>query len=218
MGQQDHVGALESQDPPALEEVAVVADRGADGAEAEVVHAPLVGLAEAEELVVGGVHLPLEPDQAVRPDERRRVVVRAAEELAESVRDDDPALPRLLLDRAEDAAVMRLREPGDLGAAVVPGGRRLREHDEIAARLGRFRDQAKVRLEVVVDIRVSHVDLSGGDLAALHGQSSSERSASRATTTTLSPCSVVAIARTTQTIPSVLLRITSGARSGRSRK
>ena len=58
--------------------------------------APLVRLAEAEELVVGGVHLALEPDQAVRADERGRVVVRAAVELAEAVRDDDPALLRLL--------------------------------------------------------------------------------------------------------------------------
>ena len=76
--EQDHLGTLEGEDPPALEEVAVVADRGADGAEAEVEDAPLVGLPEAEELVVGGVHLALQPDQAVRPDERRRVVVRAA--------------------------------------------------------------------------------------------------------------------------------------------
>ncbi len=93
MRQQDHLGALQREDAPALEEVAVVADRGADGAEAEVVDAPLVGLAEAEELVVGGVHLALEPDQAVRADERRRVVVRAAEALAEAVGDDDPARP-----------------------------------------------------------------------------------------------------------------------------
>ena len=102
------------------------------------------------------------------PDERRRVVVRAAVELAEPVRDDDPALLRLLLDRAEDAPVVRLREPRHLRAAVVPGDRGLREDDEVAARLGRLGDQPEVRLEVVLDVEVADVDLGRGDGAALH--------------------------------------------------
>ena len=63
---------------------------------------------------------------------------------------------------------MWLGEPGHLGAAVVPGCRRLREHDQIAARLGGLGDQAQVHLEVVLDIRVPDVDLGCGDLEALH--------------------------------------------------
>jgi hypothetical protein len=39
-GEQDHLGSFQGEDAPALEEVAVVADRRADGAEAEVVDAP----------------------------------------------------------------------------------------------------------------------------------------------------------------------------------
>ena len=167
---QDHLGALQREDPPALEEVAVVADRGADPAEAEVVDAPLVGLAEAEELVVGGVHLALEPDQAVGADERRGVVVRAAEALAEAVRDDDPPdFFGLRLDRLEDPAVVRLGEPGHLLAAVVPGRRGLGEDDEVAARSGRLGDQLQVDLEVVLDVRVADVDLRGGDRERPHG-------------------------------------------------
>ena len=48
-------------------------------------------------------------------------------------------------------------------------------------------------------------DAGGESCHRASSSSSSERSPSRATTTTLSPWAVVAIARTTQTIPSVLL-------------
>src|SRR5439155_2349853 len=47
---------------------------------------------------------------------------------------------------------------------------------------------------------------------------SSATSIGRAITATLSPCSVVAIARTAKTIPSVSACTTAGSRSGRSRK
>src|SRR5918994_361952 len=215
--EEDHLGALQREDAPALEEVAVVADRGPDRAEAEVVHAPFVRLPEAEELVVGGVHLPLQPDQAVRPHERRGVVVRPAVELAEPVRDDDPARLGLGVDRAEDPPVVRLGEPGDVRAAVVPRDGGFGEDDQVAARLGGLADQPQVRLQVVLHVQMTDVDLGRGDRAAPH-QSSSARSASRAITMTLSPCSVAATPRTTQTIPSVIAWMVSGSRSTRSRK
>jgi hypothetical protein len=70
MRQQHDLRALQRQDAPALEEVAVVADCRADPAEAEVEHRPVVRLAEPEELVERRVHLALKTDRPVGPDER----------------------------------------------------------------------------------------------------------------------------------------------------
>ena len=106
--QEDDLGSLQSEYSPALEEVAVVADRGSDHGEPEVVDRPFGGLAEEVELVEGGMDLALEPDQAVRPDQRTGVVVRAAELLAETVGDDDLAFLRAVVDGVEDRAVMAL--------------------------------------------------------------------------------------------------------------
>ncbi len=95
-------------------------------------------------------------------------------------------LLRRSVDRLEAGAVVALRGTGHLLAPVVARQARLREDDEVAARLRRLLDQSQVRLEVGGDVQVPDVDLRGGDGEALH-QSSSEREASRATTTTLSP-------------------------------
>jgi hypothetical protein len=68
--EQDHLGAHQGQDAPALEEVAVVADGRRDFREAQIEDRPFVGLAEDEELVVRRVRLALEADKTVRADER----------------------------------------------------------------------------------------------------------------------------------------------------
>ena len=141
--EQDHLRALQGEDAPALEEVAVVADRRPDPAEAEVDDVPLVRLPEAEELVVRRVHLALQAEQGAAADERERVVVRAAVELAEAVADDDAALRRPAGDRLEDAAVARLRVAGHLRAAVVARDRALGEDDEVAARVRGLVDSAR---------------------------------------------------------------------------
>ena len=63
VGEENDLGSLQSEYPPAFEEIAVMADGGADHAETEVVDGPFGGLAEEVEFVEGRVHLALEPDQ-----------------------------------------------------------------------------------------------------------------------------------------------------------
>src|ERR1051326_7350594 len=99
MGQQEHLGSLQAQDPPAFEEIAVMADRSPDPAKAEVEHAPFIGLAKAEELIERGMDLSLNPHHAVGSDEGVGVIVGAPKKFAESVGDDDLAAPRFVVDR-----------------------------------------------------------------------------------------------------------------------
>src|SRR5438094_654687 len=63
MRQQNDLRALQRQDAPRLEEVCIVANRDTRAAESEVDHVPFVRLAEAEELVVRGMHLALHAQQ-----------------------------------------------------------------------------------------------------------------------------------------------------------
>ena len=71
----------------------------------------------------------------------------------------------------------RLGAPRHLGAAVVPGHRQLREDDEVAAAPRRPRRSARTCVSRLCSTsRVPDVDLRRGDPAALHAQSSSERS------------------------------------------
>src|SRR5947207_20164 len=121
MGQQEDLGSLQAQDPPAFKEVAVMADRGPDPAITQLEHAPFIGLAKAEELIERRMDLSLYPDHAVGSDEGVGVIVGSPKVLAESIGDDDLAAPRLVVDRPIDRPIGRLGPARDLRRAVVSG-------------------------------------------------------------------------------------------------
>src|SRR5262249_38361917 len=111
----------------------------------------------------GGMHLALHADQAVRPDERKGVVMRAAEKLAEAVAHDNAVPARRLVHRLEDPAVERFGVAGDLRRAVMAGRRQFGKDDELAARLRRLADESPMQGEVAVPVPVPYGKLRGRD-------------------------------------------------------
>src|SRR2546423_1010932 len=109
-----------------------MANDSPDPLDVQIERIPLVCLSKMEELVIGGMDLALNSNQAVRADQRIRVVVGTAKHFAEAVADNDAVRPSLVVNHAEDAAVARLGEPEDFLASVVARHRKFREDDEVA--------------------------------------------------------------------------------------
>ena len=159
MREQHELGSLEREDAPALEEVAVVADRGPTpqkprstpatrtpaetGRTRRTTRAPFVAARSGR-----------------RGQERERVVVGATVKLAEAVADHDAAL------RARPPITWRSARPragrsgSPRGCRCGPMTEHFREDDEVAARRAAVSSNgSEMRLEVVLDLEGDGVDL-----------------------------------------------------------